>query len=369
MKWALLLPVLALILFTGHWSSGARADEIVLDGRRIGPPPLPQDTSEGGAEAGAVQAIINEYKIWGLNRTLEICFFGGDAPLRALLASAAAEWDDAAPGLALDPGAAPAYRDCIGPDGKPGKSDIRVAFDRKGDWSGDWSQQGTDAAQFNPDQPSMNIGSVREESLDATLKFVTEESLRGTMLHELGHALGLQHEHQSPDSKCEDELLWDDKVYPALAAPPNKWDHAKVDANLRRLFKTGRLRATPYDRKSIMHYSLPADWFRDPSATCRVPENDELSATDLAAIAGLYAKTHKERKDHVARMGGPAVRIANELKLDAAAAQNLEQGIKQALPADLRDVAPRISQCMVTGNITGNSGGVTINMNCNVPPE
>jgi hypothetical protein len=44
---------------------------------------------------------------------------------------------------------------------------------------------------------------------------------RGTALHELGHVLGMEHEHQNPFAGIKWHEL---AVYDALAKPPNNWD-------------------------------------------------------------------------------------------------------------------------------------------------
>ena len=72
------------------------------------------------------------------------------------------------------------------------------------------------------------------------------------ILHELGHALALEHEHQSPEAKCDAEFDW-----AAVYARMDKdygWSKGEVDFNLRTKIDDGRLRVTPYDKTSIMHY-------------------------------------------------------------------------------------------------------------------
>ena len=54
------------------------------------------------------------------------------------------------------------------------------------------------------------------------------------VIHEFGHALGLEHEHQSPFSSCENEFKWD-VIYATLASPPNNWPKERVDFNMRAL--------------------------------------------------------------------------------------------------------------------------------------
>jgi len=54
---------------------------------------------------------------------------------------------------------------------------------------------------------------------------LTVPGQRGTALHEIGHALGLLHEHQSPFAG----IHWDDEaVYAELAGPPNFWSRDRT---------------------------------------------------------------------------------------------------------------------------------------------
>ncbi len=67
-------------------------------------------------------------------------------------------------------------------------ADIRVAFQQG---NGSWSYLGTVCRQIRVDQPTMNYGWLTPDS--------TDDELRRVVLHEFGHALGLIHEHQSPN--------------------------------------------------------------------------------------------------------------------------------------------------------------------------
>ena len=115
-----------------------------------------------------------------------------------------------------------------------------------------------------------------------------EAPMRATILHEFGHALGLQHEHQSPNANCDAEIDWD-AAYKVGA--DIGWDKGLVDRNFRQLASSTSLNATAVDRKSIMHYSLPPTLFkRGKQSACFVPENLELSQVDRTFIASIYPK-------------------------------------------------------------------------------
>jgi len=67
--------------------------------------------------------------------------------------------------------------------------DLRIAF-KRGD--GSWSIVGKQARDVGKDVATMNLGWLPTLASQQT----TEDN--GTVLHELGHALGMVHEHQSP---------------------------------------------------------------------------------------------------------------------------------------------------------------------------
>src|SRR5205814_4628230 len=118
---------------------------------------------------------------------------------------------------------------------------IRVAFTWKG-YEGSHSVVGTDSLNVAKDQPTMNFGCFDN-------KTSSEEFMR-TTLHEFGHALGFQHEHQNPNAG----IPWDKPaVYKYYAKKENGgWDKDKVDLNLFAQFSKTQVNATKFDPKSIM---------------------------------------------------------------------------------------------------------------------
>ena len=87
------------------------------------------------------------------------------------------------------------------------------------------------------------------------------------VLHELGHALGLWHEHSRPD---RDEHI--------LVVEENVRDATSVALDFRKLqwsdvIDTG----LPYDYRSVMHYSQHAfGKGRDPTIVTSLPEYQEV---------------------------------------------------------------------------------------------
>lgn len=249
--------------------------------------PLPE-----GAR-GALRGVLDGIKVWEAGSTLQLCFYGGSDPVRQFFTDAAKLWSDAAKAtIGFDFGAAPHYRDCRNLDA----SHIRVAFGP----GGSWSAVGTDSVtrEDHKGKPSLNIS---EGAGDFAV--LRKDHLRGVILHELGHALGLEHEHQSPESGCEAELDWP-AVEKGLMGPPYNWSKAEVSFNMKTLVTTPRHLVTTYDPKSIMHYALPAWMFKaKEQSKCFVAENLTLSEGDTEIIRAAYPASKPEQQRYIAARG------------------------------------------------------------------
>ncbi len=141
---------------------------------------------------------------------------------------------------------------------------------------------------------SINLADQYEQSMNFEgydLAAPQELEFTSVVLHEFGHAFGFHHEHQNPESTCEDDFDWP-SIYTYLKGPPNKWSEATINFNLRRLVNDGRYEVVgPFDGKSIMLYQFPPWMYkqREQSECYVAAENVSLSPGDKAAMKEAYS--------------------------------------------------------------------------------
>jgi Astacin (Peptidase family M12A) len=229
----------------------------------------------GGAGPTSFEQIYIKNTLWPVGHRFRICFFDGDGAARNhvldLLEAIAKETN-----LKVDR----TDRNC--PDAR---ADIQVRFDERDCYSY-YGKDSLDIIKENVNFTTMALCHL------AGPTWTPRDD--GTIRHEIMHALGAAHEHQHPDSKCKDEFNLDAFRNPPLFdADPAKNEQA-ITVNIAEITKSytlAELEIVKYDPKSVMHYRLPARFFKTPNATCILAaDNNVLSESDWAFLKKMYPK-------------------------------------------------------------------------------
>jgi hypothetical protein len=202
------------------------------------------------------RAIGTWNKFWINGRTLKIAFMGNPPEaLRQAIQKQIIKWQ---PSVNLT-------FEFV----ESGYSDIRI----KTGSDENASAVGTDALLAPQDEPTLYL------SIDHNYP-----SFEGIVLHEFGHALGLQHEHQHPKAT----IPWDKPKTYKYYKEKYDWDEDVVDFNLFKTFEINEHFLAPYDKDSIMHYVV------DNEVTLgdfEVGENSKISMLDRRAMRKIYPKS------------------------------------------------------------------------------
>jgi hypothetical protein len=227
-------------------------------------------------------------------------------------------------------------------------ADVRITF-MTGEDGGYWSMVGNDSIKpslVKPGRASMNFEGFPDE---------LPQDWQATVLHEFGHALGFEHEHQSPASPCETEFRWNDDpgyvprrdiyqqfipdsqgrrpgIYTELGGPPNNWSKEQIDFNLRQLPQSADWILTSFDKTSIMKYHFdPWMFTQGTQSGCYSAQNLVLSPQDLEAAQAIYPRSStaiatvlgSQIKDNqeLLKLSGLPAPILSEYKANAVAAQ------------------------------------------------
>jgi hypothetical protein len=114
---------------------------------------------------------------------------------------------------------------------------------------------------------------------------------RFLVLHETGHMLGIEHEHQNGNSKCR---FKEEAVYahytPLMPGNNDEQRRKAVKFNiLDRFYDIKTFYITPYDPNSVMIYFFPAAMYQDQvAAECAGGQPDRASEQDMAGIETIY---------------------------------------------------------------------------------
>lgn len=154
------------------------------------------------------------------------------------------------------------------------ESMVRIGFDFE---DSSWSSVGRDVLTVSKSERTMNF------AID-----LTDEEGMSTALHEVGHTLGFDHEHQSPYAG----ITWDEKaVYKSLGGDPNFW--SKKDTKLQIIDKLPRkeVKGTNWDPQSIMHYAFEEGLILKPVKYRKgISPPGTISKRDIIRVKKIYPK-------------------------------------------------------------------------------
>lgn len=132
---------------------------------------------------------------------------------------------------------------------RPEEAQVRIGFDPE---DGSWSYVGRDVANLrDPAERTMNFGWPLNTPYG-----------HDTALHEIGHTLGLEHEHQNPFSG----IVWNETaVRSYFRGSPNFWNDDTINHNILNKIDVSSVKGTKWDPNSVMEYQFSEGLIQEPA--------------------------------------------------------------------------------------------------------
>lgn len=213
-------------------------------------------------------------KLWEPGAVLRVCFVSANVQANSIVAQAAGRWNDVGANVRLDFGPLGAPRLC----GPGANAHIRVGYNDRNQF---WSAIGRDAL--------VNVRGWNDPSVSLDINAVVSGQAYGTILHEFGHALGLNHEHQRPSPYgCEAEIVWERAIQ--YYQVNFGWTPNLTYSQLGPRDPGPAVMTEDFDPTSIMMYPFPAFILAGGSnSRCFVTDAaEELSEGDSNALVYSY---------------------------------------------------------------------------------
>lgn len=220
----------------------------------------PQSASSK-AQIKKTALIANSGKLWKNGSTINVTYKDGTPEIQAEVERFAVEWTKYAN---LNFKFYKSVKDI--PRGQA--ADVIITFNT----NVHTSAVGTDSKIISRNDASMNLGILNDEHINTR---------RSIVLHEFGHAIGLQHEHQHKDRTIQ----FDEAKSIEACKKHINFTEEMCRMFILQTFKEGDVYFSKYDLLSIMHYSLHGDFFK---TKMDMKNNLSLSLTDKLEIAKMY---------------------------------------------------------------------------------
>ena len=262
--------------------------------------------NDEGEVIGVLRGVSHINAVWNQQQTvaqetgstliLRVRFLDGTDDERALVRRIAPEWSK--------------YANIRFEFVENDASGIRIGFDPN---DGNWSYVGSGVAGIT-------------KTMNLAIRGSSEDGKRRVILHEFGHALSLNHEHQNPAVSIQ----WDEKAIIEEITRIWGWPEAKIRRNILNPLDREQTNFTEFDPDSIMLYPIPNRWTIGDFET---DYNTALSATDKHFIGTIYDPNFEYRPNFdpnlrakieqaLGKASGATITVADMLSLTRLNAHN-----------------------------------------------